>query len=111
MRYLRWLIGLITLISIMVLIFVSPVSFLTRCFFILMVACFLCLFRIIAGPTAPDRVVAVDILGIVVVGFCAILSVSTGRAWYIDIGIAWALQSFIATLALSKYLEKKGFEE
>jgi len=42
---------------------------------------------------------------------CAILTISTGRSWYIDIGIAWALQSFISTLALSKYLEGRGFDE
>lgn len=111
MRYLRWLLGLIILVSIIVLIWISPLTFLIRCLYILMLACFLCLFRIILGPTAPDRAVGVDILGILIVGFCAILSISTGRDWYIDIGIAWALQSFIATLALAKYLEKRGFEE
>ena len=58
-----------------------------------------------------DRIVAIDILGILIVGFCALLCIPTGRGWYIDIGIAWALQSFIATLALSKYLEGKGFDE
>jgi hypothetical protein len=35
----------------------------------------------------------------------------TGRSWYIDIGMAWALQSFIGSLALAKYLEGKGLEE
>ena len=71
----------------------------------------LCLWRILRGPTAPDRAVAIDMLGILIVGFCAILSLSTGRGWYIDIGIAWALQSFIGIMALSKYLEGKGFDE
>ena len=50
-------------------------------------------------------------LGILIVGFCAILSFSTGRDWYIDIGIAWALQSFIGIMALAKYLEGKDFDE
>jgi multicomponent Na+:H+ antiporter subunit F len=44
-------------------------------------------------------------------GFCAILGIPTGRDWYIDIGIAWALQSFISTLALAKYLEGRNFDE
>jgi multicomponent Na+:H+ antiporter subunit F len=63
------------------------------------------------GPTAPDRAVAIDMLGTLIVGFCALLSLSTGRDWYIDIGIAWALQSFIGIMALSKYLEGKDFDE
>jgi multicomponent Na+:H+ antiporter subunit F len=70
-----------------------------------------CLWRILKGPTAADRAVAIDILGILVLGFCAILGIPTGRDWYIDIGIAWALQSFISTLALAKYLEGRNFDE
>ena len=74
--------------------------------------CFaLCLFRVMYGPTAADRAVAIDTLGILIAGFCALLSISTGRDWYMDIAIAWALQSFIGALALAKYLEGKGFDD
>jgi len=34
-----------------------------------------------------------------------------GRDVYIDIGIAWGLQSFIGTLALAKYLEGRSFDD
>lgn len=111
MRFLRWLIGLIILAAILIWMFTYPFSFLVRCLYILLLCSFLCLFRILGGPTAADRVVSVDILGILIVGFCAILSLSTGRPWYLDIGIAWALQSFIGVLALSKYLEGRSFDE
>ena len=86
-------------------------SFVGRALYILLLAAGMCLYRVSRGPTAADRIVAVDILGILIVGFCALLTISTGRSWYIDIGIAWALQSFIGTLALAKYLEGKGLEE
>jgi len=85
--------------------------FLSRCFFILMVSFAMCLFRLMRGPTPADRAVAIDTMGILIVGFCAILSISTGRGWYLDIAIAWALQSFIGALALAKYLEGRGFDE
>ncbi|MBU2540794.1 MAG: cation:proton antiporter [Candidatus Omnitrophica bacterium] len=87
------------------------VEFLCRALYIIILACFLCLYRIYRGPTGADRIVAIDILGIMIVGFCSLLTIATGRLWYIDIGIAWALQSFISTLALSKYLEGRGFDE
>jgi multicomponent Na+:H+ antiporter subunit F len=77
----------------------------------LIACCFLCLYRIFRGPTAADRAVAVDILGIVVVGFCAVLVVFTGRGFLMDIAIAWTLQAYIAVLALAKYLEGKSFDE
>ena len=86
-------------------------NFLARTFLCLFLSAALCLYRVFKGPTAPDRAVAIDMLGILIVGFCAILSIATGRDWYIDIGIAWALQSFISILALGKYLEGRRFDE
>jgi len=86
-------------------------GFLQRAFFILLLSCVLCLYRILRGPTSADRAVTIDMLGVLIVGFCAIMAISTGRDWYIDIAIAWALQSFIATLALAKFLEGKHFDD
>ena len=81
-------------------------------FIALLIFCtFLCLYRIGKGPTAPDRTVAIDIFGTLVVGFCAILSIMTKKDLYMNIGISWALVSFIGTIALAKYLEGRGFDE
>ena len=80
-------------------------------FIVLLVCCLLCLLRIGRGPTPPDRAVGIDILGIVVVGFCAIISIMTGRDFYMNIAIAWSLLSFLGTIALAKHLEGKGFDE
>jgi len=77
----------------------------------LIICCFLCLYRVFRGPTAADRIVAVDILGILVVGFAALFVVYTGRTYFMDIGIAWALLGFIGALTLAKYLEGKNFDE
>lgn len=119
MRRLRWLMGLLVIIIIFsVVIFCHFPSILEwqslllkRAFFVFFFCGLFCLWRILRGPTPADRAVAIDILGILVLGFCAILGIPTGRDWYIDIGIAWALQSFISTLALAKYLEGRDFDE
>ena len=73
--------------------------------------CFFCLYRVVRGPTIPDRMVGIDIFGILVVGICAILTMITGRTFIIDIGIAWIILSFIGTLTLAKYLSKKKLNE
>ena len=73
--------------------------------------CGLCLYRIGRGPTAPDRAVAIDILGIVIVCFTALMALWTGRDYYLIVGLAWALLSFIGAIALAKHLEGKGFDE
>jgi len=77
----------------------------------LFICCFLCLYRIGRGPTAPDRAVAIDILGIVIVGFCALSALSTGKDFYLNVALAWALLSFIGTIALAKFLEGRSFDE
>ena len=77
----------------------------------LLVCSALCLYRIARGPTAPDRMVAIDILGTVVVGFVAILTAMTGSDYLLGVAIVWALISFIGTLALAKYLMGKGLHE
>lgn len=121
-KTIRYIIGLIALLALIAIILIHPpkifiypglehLGFSKRALFILLLCSALCLYRIIRGPTAPDRIVAIDMFGILIIGFCAVLSISTGRGWYIDIGIAWALQSFISTLALAKYLEGKDFDE
>jgi len=70
-----------------------------------------CLFRIIKGPSIPDRMVGIDIFGILVVGICAIITIITERMFYIDIGIAWIILSFVGTLTLAKYLGNKRLNE
>jgi multicomponent Na+:H+ antiporter subunit F len=71
----------------------------------------ICMYRIIKGPSIPDRMVGVDIFGILVVGICAIISIQTERSFILDIGLAWIILSFIATLTLAKYLTGKKLNE
>lgn len=78
---------------------------------ILIGLCFLCLLRAALGPTLADRMVAIDILGILVVGICVLLAVKIEREFLIDIALAWIFLSFIGTIALAKYLEGKKFDE
>lgn len=77
----------------------------------LIICCFMCLYRIYKGPTSADRIVAIDILGILVISFCAFASVYYGRRFLMDIALSWAFLGFIGTLALAKYLEGKNFDE
>jgi len=84
--------------------------FIQIAFGVLMVGSALCLFRIGRGPTAPDRTIAIDILGTLIVGFCCLMALWTGQEYYMNIAIAWALISFVGTLALAKYLEGRSYD-
>ena len=122
MKKVKYFIGLILILAALTGIFLCPlpvlfypvlpfISFLKRALCVILLSAFFCLFRIMRGPTASDRIVAIDMLGILIIGICCLLTITTERSWYIDIGIAWALQSFISTLALAKFLEGKDFDE
>lgn len=78
---------------------------------VLVICCGLCLYRIARGPTPADRTVGIDILGIVIVAFCVVMAVTTKKDYYLNVGLAWALLSFIGTIAFAKFLEGKGFDE
>ncbi|MFH0948815.1 MAG: monovalent cation/H+ antiporter complex subunit F [Elusimicrobiota bacterium] len=111
MKIFRWVIGLILILAFLVFNLVLNISTMQRFINPLLLSCFLCLFRIIRGPSPADRAVAIDTLGILVIAFCGLLAVFTKSDFFIDIAIAWALQAFIGTLALAKYLEGRSFDE
>lgn len=77
---------------------------------VLILSSALCLYRIGRGPTAPDRTIAIDILGTLVVGFCCVMALWTGLEYYMNIAVAWALISFVGTLAMAKYLEGRSYD-
>ncbi|MDO9576371.1 MAG: monovalent cation/H+ antiporter complex subunit F [Candidatus Cloacimonadales bacterium] len=79
--------------------------------YILMGLSFLCFIRVVIGPTIADRMVAIDIFGILVVGVCGLLVIKTGRLFLIDIAIAWIVLSFIGTVTLAKYLARNKLDE
>ena len=75
----------------------------------LLIGAILCVWRAAAGPSVADRVVAVDILGILMVGFCAVLTVATGKDLTMIVALAWSLLAFLGVLALAKHLEGRTF--
>lgn len=75
---------------------------------LLLVAMALCILRIARGPTLPDRILGLDTLTTVMVGFIAAFTVRTGLALYLDIAIALGLMGFLATVALARYVLSRG---
>lgn len=66
--------------------------------------------RIVIGPTLPDRVLALDLMTVVAMGFVGAVAVRTGLMLYLDIAIALALLGFLATVALARYILRRGLK-
>ena len=62
--------------------------------------------RLVRGPTLPDRVVAMDLLGVLVVGLIVVLAASTNVRATLDAAIVIALIAFVATVAYGTYIER-----
>lgn len=73
---------------------------------ILGVAILITVVRLIKGPSLPDRVVAMDLLGVLVVGMIVVLAGSTGVQATLDAAIVIALIGFVATVAYATYVQR-----
>jgi multicomponent Na+:H+ antiporter subunit F len=71
---------------------------------VLVLATLLTVWRVVVGPTLPDRVVALDMLVGIVIGFIAVIALRTGYTLYIDIAIALGLVGFLATVAFARFI-------
>ena len=73
---------------------------------ILAVAALLAFVRVVRGPTLPDRVVAIDLIGILIVGMIVVGAAETGQRAFLDVAIVFALISFVGTVAYARYVER-----
>src|SRR4028118_1481016 len=68
----------------------------------LSVAMFLAFWRLLRGPSLPDRVVALDLIALLSVGFIAIYDIVTNDTVFLDVAIALALIAFVGTIAFAR---------
>lgn len=73
--------------------------------FLLCVSAILAFLRLFIGPSLPDRVVAVDVMSVIVICVIAVFAVIGNHAIYLDIVIALALISFLGTVAFAQFIE------
>lgn len=64
------------------------------------------LYRLIKGPSIPDRVVALDAMGVNLVCITAVLSMLLDTSNYLDIILLIGILAFLGTVAFAKFLEK-----
>jgi multicomponent Na+:H+ antiporter subunit F len=62
--------------------------------------------RLVIGRTAIDRVVSIDMLTVVTISLIALYAHTSGRFVYIDVALVYGLLSFLAVLAIARFLEK-----
>jgi len=61
-------------------------------------------YRVISGPTVPDRMVALDTIGTNVVAIAVLFALLTGEGLFATVSLVLAIIGFISTIAVAKYV-------
>lgn len=75
------------------------------------VAIAITLYRIIMGPSLPDRVIALDMIGVNLISGIAIISIIFDTKSFLDVILILGILAFISTIAFSKFIERGGIIE
>ncbi|MFD0961783.1 Na(+)/H(+) antiporter subunit F1 [Paenibacillus chungangensis] len=65
-----------------------------------------CLIRLLLGPSIPDRIAALDTIGILLLSIIAVISILLGTEAYFDIILVIGVLTFIGTTAFARYMER-----
>lgn len=74
----------------------------------LSMALLLTIYRLLRGPSLPDRVIALDLIATLVVGIIAVYAIATEQAVFLRDAIVLAVISFLGTIAFAFYVGKGG---
>ncbi|MEL6375559.1 MAG: monovalent cation/H+ antiporter complex subunit F, partial [Pseudomonadota bacterium] len=67
----------------------------------------LTVYRLVVGPTLPDRVVALDLLSMLLTALLVLLAMAIEISAYLDAALVLALVSFLSTVAFARYIERR----
>lgn len=74
--------------------------------FLFTIAICIALYRIIRGPSMPDRVVALDMIGVNLISLVAVFSVFLRTHAYLEVILIVGILAFISTVGLARYVER-----
>jgi len=66
--------------------------------------CLLCGYRVIRGPTVPDRVVGLDTIATNVIAIAVLFALKTDRGLFVTVSIVLAIIGFLSTVTVAKYV-------
>ena len=71
---------------------------------IMLLSMVMAIIRLLAGPTAADRTVALDGMTVIALSFIGWIALQTGRVIYLDVALVYGLISFVGVVALARYV-------
>jgi multicomponent Na+:H+ antiporter subunit F len=94
------------------ILFEGPWTFLSVATMVTMVAVAVSILvaslRVMRGPSLPDRVVALDLVGLLAVSVISVVAIAPKKPVLLDSAIALALIAFLSTVAFARFIEWQG---
>ncbi|MEK5037462.1 Na(+)/H(+) antiporter subunit F1 [Sporosarcina sp. FSL K6-3457] len=81
-------------------------TFILICLILVVLSIFGLLYRVYFGPSTPDRLIALDAIGVMLISSIALLSILFDTGFFIEVILLIAILSFIGTVSFSKFIEK-----
>ncbi len=72
---------------------------------ILSITIFFCMYRAVVGPTSPDRIIGINVIGTKTTVMIVFIGALFNNASFFDIALLYAMLSFVTSIALVKYME------
>nr|WP_312579877.1 monovalent cation/H+ antiporter complex subunit F [Sedimentibacter sp.] len=66
------------------------------------------IYRAIKGPTAADRLIAINVIGTKTIILILMISLVFKENFFVDVALVYALISFISSIVIANYIEKLG---
>lgn len=76
----------------------------------LVVLIFLSLWRAATGPTVPDRVAAINMIGTKAIVIMVLVGYMQDQRFFIDVAMVYALIAFLMSIGMAKYLERGSLD-
>ena len=80
-------------------------------FFLLSLSLVATFARLALGPTLPDRVVMLELMALLTVGFIGVYAIGAEHSAFLDVAMVLALIAFLAAVGFARYLEKGGYRD
>ena len=84
---------------------------LVLCMHVVGVAIVLALWRLLRGPSVPDRILAADTLSVTAIAELMLFGMYLGTAVYFEAALIIAMLGFVGTVVLSKYVLRRDIVE
>ncbi len=74
----------------------------------LSLALLLAFYRMVKGPSLPDRIVALELIASIVIALFGLNAIETGMSAYLDIAIVLALTAFLVAIGFARFIQVRG---